>query len=104
MLMMISILKSTDTAPYDVFNVATEDYVSVRQIAQAVANLISPEALLEFGTEPRGWKGEVPVVRFDTTKIKNLNWKAERNSISAIHASIRSMAQELNINPIDEEA
>jgi UDP-glucose 4-epimerase len=104
MLMMISILKSTDTAPYDVFNVATEDYVSVRQIAQAVANLISPEAVLEFGTEPRGWKGDVPVVRFDTTKIKNLNWKAERNSTSAIHASIRSMAQELNIHPIDEEA
>jgi UDP-glucose 4-epimerase len=103
MLRMIPILQSPITRPYDVFNVATDDYVSVKEIAEDIAKLISPDATLEFGKEPRGWKGDVPVVRFDTMKIKSLGWKAQQNSSSALRSSIRSMAQELELNLAEED-
>jgi UDP-glucose 4-epimerase len=101
MLRMIPILESPITRPYDVFNVATDDYVSVREIAEDVAKLISPDAKLEFGNEPRGWKGDVPVVRFDTSKIRGIGWAPKRASKEAISGSLVAMASELGIEAKD---
>jgi UDP-glucose 4-epimerase len=101
MLRMIPLLQSPITRSYDVFNVATDDYVSVREIAEYIAKLISPDATLEFGKEPRGWKGDVPVVRFDSSKIRAIGWAPKRASKEAISASLVAMASELGIEAKD---
>jgi len=55
---------------FDLFNVGTGDYVTVREIAaMVVAQMGLADVEMEFGTEPRGWKGDVPVVRFASEKI-----------------------------------
>lgn len=83
---------------YDLFNVATDDYITVNQIADL--------AVTESGLQPssvhyahtggdRGWKGDVPSVRFDVTKIKKLGWTAARNSESAMRDALRAMIAEL---------
>jgi UDP-glucose 4-epimerase len=97
MIGMIPLLESSSTASYDVFNVATDDYISVRQIAEKVSEMIAPNATLRFGNQPRGWKGDVPIVRFNTSKIKNLGWKAHQTSEEAIDESLLAMANELNL-------
>jgi UDP-glucose 4-epimerase len=38
----------------------------------------------------RGWRGDVPVVRFDSTRIRALGWRNARSSREAIQASIRA--------------
>src|SRR5438270_9553307 len=58
---------------YAVFNVATDDYITVREIADlavTVSGLTLGETQYEFTGGDRGWKGDVPVVRFDCSKIK----------------------------------
>jgi UDP-glucose 4-epimerase len=97
MIGMIPLLESSSTASYDVFNVATDDYISVRQIAEKVSEMIAPNATLRFGNQPRGWKGDVPIVRFNTSKIKSLGWKAHQTSEEAIDESLLAMANELNL-------
>lgn len=83
---------------FDIFNVATEDYISVREIAHIVIDQVSPNAELEFGSSDRGWLGDVPKVKFNTQKIKNLGWSASMNTAEAIKRSLRSMINEDRIN------
>jgi UDP-glucose 4-epimerase len=83
---------------YDVFNVATEDYITVSEIADLavkVSGLCAAEVKYEYTGGDRGWKGDVPIVRFDCSKIKALGWKARRSSSEAITDAMKAMHEEL---------
>lgn len=84
---------------YDMFNVATDDYITVRQIADlavAASGLEPGKVSYEFTGGDRGWKGDVPVVRFDCTKIKTLGWKCRRTSTEAMRDALRAMREEIS--------
>jgi UDP-glucose 4-epimerase len=77
---------------FDVFNVATLDYVTVRQIADLVVNRLGLSGVTySYTGGSRGWKGDVPVVRFDTTKLRRLGWTNRRTSAEALAESVDSM-------------
>jgi UDP-glucose 4-epimerase len=77
---------------FEVFNVATEDYVTVRQIADLVAQQLSLTGVeYTFTGGKRGWKGDVPVVRFDTTRLRGRGWTNQRTSVDALRDAIDSM-------------
>jgi UDP-glucose 4-epimerase len=81
-----------------VFNVATDDYITVSEIADLavkVSGLAPGETKYQFTGGDRGWKGDVPVVRFDCSKIKALGWKAERSSAEAVTDAMKAMIKEL---------
>lgn len=90
---------------YDVFNVATRDYLSVAEIAQMAiavdarihASETSERSLpsIEYTGGDRGWKGDVPVIRFDCDEIERLGWVCQRNSRQAMQAALQAMAEEL---------
>ena len=83
---------------YDVFNVATNDYITVAEIADLavkVSGLSTKDVKYEFTGGDRGWKGDVPVVRFDCSKIKALGWKARRTSAEAVTDAMKAMLEEL---------
>ena len=77
---------------FDFFNVATEDYLTVREIAQiVVARLGLTNVNFVFAGGDRGWKGDVPVVRFDSSKIRRKGWANKRSTVQAMTDSIDSM-------------
>jgi UDP-glucose 4-epimerase len=80
--------------PFDVFNVATSDYITVKEIAEIVINKAAgnpSQVQIKFTGGDRGWKGDVPIIRLDTEKIRKLGWKCGRSSREAISASVDSM-------------
>jgi len=83
---------------FDVFNVATDDYISVTDIAVIaceVASISVNSVEFKYTGGDRGWKGDVPKVRFNVEKIKKLGWRSERTSMQAVWDSIESMKNEL---------
>jgi UDP-glucose 4-epimerase len=83
---------------FDVFNVATDDYITVTEIANIACRLagLNPATVdYQYTGGDRGWKGDVPKVLFDITKIKKLGWRAQRNSAQAIEASISAMSNQI---------
>ncbi len=87
-----------DDVPYDIFNVATDDYISVNEIADiAVAECgLAPGSVRYAHTGgDRGWKGDVPKVLFDLHKIKALGWQSQRTSVEAMRDALRAMIGEL---------
>ena len=86
------------TTKYDVFNVATDDYITVSEIADLavrVSGLSPGEVKYEFTGGDRGWKGDVPIVRFDCSKVHGLGWKARRSSAQAVTDAMQAMLEEL---------
>jgi UDP-glucose 4-epimerase len=84
------------TGRYEVFNVATGDYITVREIAGIACEVAGlRDVRYEFTGGDRGWKGDVPVVRFDCSKIAELGWYCGRTSAQAIRDSLLAMKEEL---------
>jgi UDP-glucose 4-epimerase len=60
-----------------------------------VSGLTPGETKYEFTGGDRGWKGDVPVVRFNSSKIKALGWRAQRSSAEAVRDAMKAMLEEL---------
>lgn len=86
------------SAPYEAFNVATGDYVTVREIvalALEVLGLDPAEVEVRYGPQPRGWAGDVPVVRLATDRIRALGWEPTAGSREALRRSMEAMLADL---------
>ena len=85
--------------PYEVFNVATDDYITVKEIADLAVKVcgLPPGGVhYEFTGGDRGWKGDVPIVRFDCSKIKSLGWTCRRTSAEAVYHALNAMHIEVS--------
>jgi len=86
------------TDGFRAFNVATGDYITVTEIADIACRALGldPAAVhYEYTGGDRGWKGDVPIVRLDTGRIRSLGWACSAGSAAALDASIRSMVEQL---------
>jgi UDP-glucose 4-epimerase len=95
---VLAALDADDAEPFRSFNVASGDYVTVRDIvglSLEVLELDPARVDVQYGTEPRGWKGDVPIVRLNTERIRGLGWKPSTGSAGALRSSMRSMLEDL---------
>jgi len=82
---------------FEVYNVATGDYITVTEIACLaiqVAGLTDQDVQFEYTGGDRGWKGDVPVVRLSTSRIRSLGWAPRRNSRQALCVSMHAMLED----------
>jgi len=81
---------------YFYHNVASEDFLTVREIADiVVAKMGLRNVKYEFTGGSRGWKADVPVYRLDTKKIRALGWSNRCNSRQAVEAAVDAMLEEV---------
>lgn len=86
--------------PFEVYNVATGDYITVSEIAQLaveVAGLAPDQVRFEYTGGDRGWKGDVPVVRLNTGRIRALGWTPRRASRQALCVAMHSMMADIRL-------
>jgi UDP-glucose 4-epimerase len=79
------------------YNVATGDYITVREIADLAVECagLDPDGVkYNFRGGSRGWKGDVPVVRLSTDRIRSLGWRCERSSEQALRDAMGSIVDE----------
>ncbi len=74
---------------FEVFNAGTGEYVTVTEIAQLVTERMGlADVPFEYTGGSRGWKGDVPVVRFASDKLAALGWRRAHTSVEALVESI----------------
>lgn len=92
---MFFIIKKS-SSKVNIFNVATDDYITVNEIARIVVEEMGfKDTKFIYTGGKRGWKGDVPVVRFNLEKIHNLGWSVKYNSKEAIKLSVQELLKEL---------
>jgi UDP-glucose 4-epimerase len=88
---------------YEAYNVATGDYVTVTEIADLAAETVGidpADVRYEYTGGARGWRGDVPVVRLNTDRIRALGWKNQRSSREALHDSMLALLEEARAGQI----
>ena len=88
---------------FEVYNVATGDYITVTEIAELaieIAGLAADQVQLEYTGGDRGWKGDVPVVRLNIDRIRALGWAAKRDTRQALRVSLDALAADARLGRI----
>ncbi len=91
--------------PFVPYNVATGDYITVSEIASLAVECMGMEGgrvYLEFTGGNRGWKGDVPVIRMNTERIKRLGWECSLGSREALRRSILSMQDDARVAGVEK--
>ena len=74
------------------FNLGCEDATRVKYIAKMVVQEMGLKNVkFQYTGKERGWPGDVPQVRLDTSKINKIGWKAKLSSDQAVRKAIREI-------------
>jgi len=87
------------TGQYAAYNVATGDYITVKEIAELAAECVGldpRQVQFEYTGGDRGWKGDVPIVRLNTDRIRALGWTCRLPTREALRNSLVSMLEDFN--------
>jgi UDP-glucose 4-epimerase len=83
---------------FRVYNVATGDYITVTEIAHLAVECVGIDAAqvrFEYTGGDRGWKGDVPIVRLKTDRIRQLGWRCQRPTREALRQSMMTMLPDI---------
>ena len=83
--------------PFEVFDVATGDYATVREIADLTVDALGLEpgsVEYVYSGGRRGWKGDVPIVRINTDRIQALGWRCELLTRDALRRAADDLVEQ----------
>ncbi|HZL69657.1 MAG TPA: NAD-dependent epimerase/dehydratase family protein [Candidatus Limnocylindrales bacterium] len=86
------------TKRFAIYNVATGDYITVKEIAELAVECVGlnqEQVEFEYTGGNRGWKGDVPIVRLNTDRIRGLGWTCRAGSREALRDSMLAMLPDL---------
>lgn len=86
-------IANKDNGKCNLYNIGPDDAgCRVVDIATAVVDRVSPGAQILFGTEGRGWVGDVPKFRYCVDKVAALGWKPRFSSLEAVRCAVDEIA------------
>ncbi len=84
---------------YEIYNVGSEDWVTVREIADIVIEemgLKNVKYVFKPGTpDGRGWPGDVKFMLLDINKLKSTGWKPRWSSRDAVRITVKQLLGKL---------
>jgi UDP-glucose 4-epimerase len=90
-------IRDKDFKGYHVYNIGPEDLgVTVKNIAEAVRDYVSPSAHIAFGSGNRGWVGDVPRFSYKVDKLSQIGWTAKYSSTDAIRRAVNEISTQEN--------
>lgn len=76
----------------NMFNLGASSSTSVSTIARMLAEEMElTNVKFRYTGDERGWPGDVPQVRFDTSRMERLGWKTKYGSDEAVRKAIRNI-------------
>jgi UDP-glucose 4-epimerase len=81
----------------NVFNLAVDDQTTVREIADWTIEAMGIDRAairVEYGDAPRGWRGDVPQVKLDTSRMTALGWKPQLSSGESVRRTIAEVVEQ----------
>lgn len=80
---------------FNVFNIGSEDWVSVRRIAELIVEEMALSGVsFKFTGGDRGWVGDVPMMRLSVEMLKATGWTPGITSEESVRAAIRATLDE----------
>lgn len=87
------VMLSINGLPQGIYNLGHDESRLVSEVAGAVIAEMGLKPNVVYGTEPRGWVGDSPVVRLDTTRIKAHGWTPVTSIIDGVRDTVRYLVK-----------
>jgi UDP-glucose 4-epimerase len=71
-----------------------DDGVTVKFIAEAVKQRVSPAAEICFGVGNKGWVGDVPKFQYSVERLQHIGWSPCRDSAAAVTCAINQIVEQ----------
>jgi len=87
----------TAQKPVNYHNLAVDDQTSVTEIAEwtiAAMGIARESIEVKYSGGKRGWKGDVPQVKLDTSKMTRLGWRPRLSSREAVQRTIAETVEQ----------
>ncbi len=98
------LLRGQGIVGFEEFNVATADAFTVSEIAElCVERLDAKGVKFDYSGGDRGWKGDVPMIRFDTSKIRARGWAPRYDTATAIGLAVDALIEDARAGRFDSE-
>jgi len=82
---------------FNVYNVGSEDWISVTEIADVIVDEMGLAGVAyDFTGGDRGWVGDVPKMQLGVEKIKALGWAPPVTSRQSVRRAVRSLLDALD--------
>lgn len=78
-----------------IFNIGTSDMITVTRIAELVCAAMSVTPRFSFTGGDRGWKGDVPLMLLDASKLRKLGWQQRYTSETAVQMAIADLLRDV---------
>ncbi|HEX7707367.1 MAG TPA: NAD-dependent epimerase/dehydratase family protein [Thermoanaerobaculia bacterium] len=81
----------------NVLNLAVTDQTTVREITEWTVEAMGIDRSqidIRYGDGPRGWRGDVPQVQLDTSRMTALGWKPKLSSHEAVRRTIAEVVEQ----------
>jgi UDP-glucose 4-epimerase len=91
-------LGGAPSGTFETYNVATGDYITVTEIAELALEVLGVDpttVTLDYMGGSRGWRGDVPVVRLDVSRIEATGWRCGRSTSDALRSSMGAMVPDV---------
>ena len=88
------------TSSYEVYNVATEDWITVNEVVKTLLNelnLNNTRIIHKPTLHGVGWPGDVKRIALKIDKLKKLGFKPQYKSKEAVTKTIKALMEELNL-------
>jgi UDP-glucose 4-epimerase len=67
-----------------VYNLGTDEVITVDESVELITGRLGVTPVIEHGGGSRGWVGDSPLIRLDTTRIRSLGWRPQLTIREAI--------------------
>jgi UDP-glucose 4-epimerase len=88
---MLIVAKKYPKERVDVYNIGSEDWITVKEIAKIVCEKKDLKPSFRFTGGKRGWGGDVPLMCLDISKIKGLGWMPKYNSRESVERVVNDL-------------
>ena len=80
----------------NVFNLSSGETISVKNIAEIILDEMNLKNVeLKYTGGKVGWSGDVPVINYDISKIKQMGWQPKFNAKESIRLAVRKIMEKL---------
>jgi UDP-glucose 4-epimerase len=72
-----------------------DDGASVKFIAEQVVKVVAPSAVIRYGSDGKGWVGDVPRFSYNTGRLRAMGWRPKLTSEESVKKAILEIADQL---------
>ncbi|KKK80835.1 hypothetical protein LCGC14_2819550, partial [marine sediment metagenome] len=76
----------------DTYNISGPETVTVGRLVEIILEEMTlPHTAIDYVGGHRGWRGDTPIVRLNTSKVQATGWKPSCTSEEAIHKAVKEL-------------